>query len=168
MFDPRLTEEYCGLAGMPWSDQDASGEIAAMSVGASLWGLTNFNGEYGSGLTKPGTIGGQYGYVNLRWFPGSTVFDKARASGLRVGDWQNVIMVNMLGKRFYDETGRQFSPSTYKSIDPYEPGSYLNAKNIKYDPSNWINAAMAGIGDGHNGGGPIWAIFDADAVAREK
>jgi hypothetical protein len=26
---------------------------------------------------------------------------------------------------------------------------------------------MAGIGDGHNGGGPIWAIFDADAVARE-
>ncbi len=27
---------------------------------------------------------------------------------------------------------------------------------------------MAGIGDGHNGGGPIWAIFDADAVAREK
>ena len=39
MFDPRLTEEYCGLAGMPWSDQDASGEIAAMAVGASLWGL---------------------------------------------------------------------------------------------------------------------------------
>ena len=27
---------------------------------------------------------------------------------------------------------------------------------------------MAGIGDGHNGGGPIWAIFDADAVEREK
>ena len=27
MFDPRLTEEYCGLAGMPWSDQDASGEL---------------------------------------------------------------------------------------------------------------------------------------------
>ncbi len=87
---------------------------------------------------------------------------------MHVGDWQNLIMVNMLGKRFYDETGRQFSPSTYKSIDPYEPGSYLNAKNIKYEPNNWINAAMAGIGDGHNGGGPIWAIFDADGAAREK
>ncbi|MGA3403145.1 MAG: FAD-binding protein, partial [Acetobacteraceae bacterium] len=24
-----------------------------------------------------------------------------------------------------------------------------------------------GIGDGHNGGGPIWAIFDADAATRE-
>jgi succinate dehydrogenase/fumarate reductase flavoprotein subunit len=58
MFDPRLTEEYCGLAGMPWSDQDASGEL-------------------------------------------------------------------------------------------------------------WLNAALAGIDDGHNGGGPIWAIFDSDAVARE-
>src|SRR5215831_8375654 len=35
MFDPRLTEEYCGLAGMPWSDQDASGELAAMATGAA-------------------------------------------------------------------------------------------------------------------------------------
>jgi hypothetical protein len=168
MFDPRLTEEYCGLAGMPWSNQDASGELAAMAIGASLWGMFNFNGEFGSGLTKPGTIGAQYGYVNLRWYPGSSVFDKARAIGLHVGDWQNVIMVNMLGKRFYDETGKQFSPSTYKSIDPYEPNSFRNAKSVKYDPNNWINAAMAGIGDGHNGGGPIWAIFDSDAVAREK
>ena len=39
MADPRLTEEYCGLSGMPWSDQDASGEIAAMAIGASLWGI---------------------------------------------------------------------------------------------------------------------------------
>ena len=58
--------------------------------------------------------------------------------------------------------------NNYNAINPYEPGSYLNAKNIKYNPNNWINAALAGIGDGHNGGGPIWAIFDADAVAREK
>ena len=42
MFDPRLTEEYCGLAGMPYSNQDASGEIASMGVGAALWGLFNF------------------------------------------------------------------------------------------------------------------------------
>ena len=48
MFDPRLTEEYCGLAGMPWSDQDASGEIAGMAVGASLWGLSNQTAEFGS------------------------------------------------------------------------------------------------------------------------
>jgi succinate dehydrogenase/fumarate reductase flavoprotein subunit len=168
MFDPRLTEEYCGLAGMPWSDQDASGEIAGMAVGAALWGLFNFTGEFGSGITKPGAIGCQYGYVNVRWYPGSEVFDKARAIGLRVADWQDAILVNMLGQRFYDETGGHFNYNSYQSTNPYEPYSYLNAKNAPYNPSNFINAALAGIGDGHNGGGPIWAIFDAEAVAREK
>ena len=168
MFDPRLTEEYCGLAGMPWSDQDASGEIAAMAIGASLWGLFNFTGEFGSGITKPGAIGCQYGYINVRWYPGSPVFDKARAIGLPVKDWQNLILVNMLGRRFYDETAGHFGYNTYMSVNPYEPHSHLNAKNIKFNPSNFINAALAGIGDGHNGGGPIWAIFDAEAVRREQ
>jgi succinate dehydrogenase/fumarate reductase flavoprotein subunit len=168
MFDPRLTEEYCGLAGMPWSDQDASGELAAMAIGASLWGLYNQTGEFGSNLTKPGAIGCQYGYVNLRWMPGSPVFDRARASGLPVGNWQDVILVNMSGKRFYDETGAQFTANDYKSVDPYIQGSYRNVKNTRYNPNNFINAALAGIGDGYNGGGPIWAIFDADAVARER
>jgi succinate dehydrogenase/fumarate reductase flavoprotein subunit len=168
MFDPRLTEEYCGLSGMPWSDQDASGEIAAMAIGASLWGLYNQTGEFGSNITKPGTIGCQYNYRNLRWMPGSPVFKLARASGLPVADWQNVILVNMLGKRFYDETGDQFTANSAKQIDPYVAASYLNAKNVKYDPNNWINAALAGIGDGQNGGGPIWAIFDADGATRQR
>jgi succinate dehydrogenase/fumarate reductase flavoprotein subunit len=168
MFDPRLTEEYCGLAGMPWSNQDASGELAAMAIGASLWGLYNQTGEFGSSLTKPGFIGCQYGYRNLQWQPGSAVFNKARASGLQVRNWQDVILVNMLGKRFYDETGGQFTANDYDSINPYTPNSYHNTKQVKYDPNNWINASLAGIGDAHNGGGPIWAIFDADAVARER
>src|SRR6202167_1978323 len=129
LFDPRLTEEYCGLAGMPWSDQDASGELAAMAVGASLWGLFNYTGEFGSGITKPGAIGCQYGYVNVRWHPGSEVFGKARAIGLAVADWQHVILLNMLGRRFYDETRGHFNYNTYQSTTPYEPNSYLNAKN---------------------------------------
>ncbi|HVA12728.1 MAG TPA: FAD-dependent oxidoreductase [Stellaceae bacterium] len=168
MFDPRLTEEYCGLAGMPWSDQDASGELAAMAVGASLWGLANQSAEFGAVITKPGRIGTQWGYVNLAWQPGSKIFDKVRATGLRVADWQNVITVNLLGRRFYDETCKQFTANNYNSVKPYVHGHYLNAENIKYKPNNWLNAAMQGIGDGRNGGGPIWAIFDADACAREK
>ena len=168
MFDPRLTEEYCGLAGMPWSNQDASGELASMAIGASLWGLYNQTGEFGLNLTKPGTIGCQYNYRSLQWLPGSPVFDRARATGLFVGNWQNVILVNMLGKRFYDETSEQFVANDYKSLDPYVEGSYLNAKNVKYNPNNFLDAALAGINDGFNGGGPIWAIFDADAVARAK
>jgi hypothetical protein len=168
MFDPRLTEEYCGLAGMPWSNQDASGEMAGMAIGASLWGAANQTLEIGDNITKPGKIGCQYGYVNLTWMPGSRVFDKARASGLRVGNWQDVILVNMLGKRFYDETGGGYPGNRYNTVKPYFPDSYRNARNVKYDPANLIPAMMSGIGDGHNGGGAIWAIFDTDAVEREK
>src|SRR5580693_2144023 len=164
MFDPRLTEEYCGLAGMPWSDQDASGELAAMAIGASLWGFYNQIGEFGSNVTKPGSIGCQYNYRHLQWMPGSPVFDRARATGLRVANWQDLILVNMLGKRFYDETGGQYIANNYNSLDPYIQGSWLNAKNLDWNPNNFLNAALAGIDDGQNGGGPIWAIFDSDAV----
>jgi hypothetical protein len=167
MFDPRLTEEYCGLAGMPWSDQDASGELAAMAIGASLWGFYNQIGEFGSNVTKAGFIGCQYNYRHLQWMPGSPVFERARATGLRVADWQDVILVNMLGKRFYDETGAQYIANNYNSIDPYVQGSWRNTRNMQWNPNNFLNAALAGIDDGHNGGGPIWAVFDQDAVERE-
>jgi hypothetical protein len=139
-----------------------------MAAGASLWGAANQTLEIGDNITKPGKIGCQYGYVNLTWMPGSRVFDKARASGLRVGNWQDVILVNMLGQRFYDETGGGYPGNRYNTVTPYYPDSYRNARNVKYNPPNFIPAALAGVGDGHNGGGPIWAIFDSDAVAREK
>ena len=168
MFDPRLTEEYCGLAGMPWSDQDASGEIAAMGIGASLWGLANQAAENGYAVTKAGKIGCRYGYQQLQWEPHSKVFDKAGAVGLRVRDWQNVVLVNMLGRRFYDETGGGFTANNFGFVSDYIPHSHRNVQNVTFKPNDFLNAAMAGIGDGHNGGGPIWAIFDSEAVAREK
>jgi len=166
IFDPRLTEEY-QVAGEPWSFQDASGEIAAMSIGASLWGAFNQTGEFGQNVTKAGWIGCQYGYVNLSWQPDSPIFSKARASGLFVRDYQNAILVNIAGQRFYDETQGQFPANNYNSIKSYVPRSYLNAANVKYETSNFINAALAGTGDTTPGGGPIWAIFDSEAVKRE-
>ena len=167
MFDPRLTEEYCGVAGEPYTFQDASGELAAMAIGASLWGLFNQSGEFGSGITKPNKIGTQYNYVNLTWKPGSPVFRQVRAIGLAVQDWQDLILVNQAGRRFYDETKGQFTSNNYNAVPNYVPGSYLNAANVKYAPANFINAALAGTGEAVNGGGPIWAIFDSDAVKRE-
>ena len=53
IFDPRLTEEY-QVAGEPYSYQDASGELAAMAIGASLWGAYNQTGEFGQDVTKGG------------------------------------------------------------------------------------------------------------------
>jgi len=82
---------------------------------------------------------------------GQPRFKLARASGLRISDWQNVILVNMLGQRFYDETGDQFTANNAGDIKPYVHGSHLNATNIKYAPRNFINAALAGIGDGTTG-----------------
>ena len=59
-------------------------------------------------------------------------------------------------------------PTATRASIPTFRASYRNAKNVKFNPNNLINAALAGIGDGHNGGGPIWAIFDSEAVEREK
>jgi succinate dehydrogenase/fumarate reductase flavoprotein subunit len=166
MFDPRLTAEYA-LAGMPWSNQDASGELAALAAGAALWGLANQTGEYGHSISKPGFVGCRYGYRALHWQPGSPVFAKAGASGLRVGDWQNVITVNMLGRRFYDETAPNFGWNNHNQLPDYVHGDWRNAAKVAWQPQNYVNAALAGIGDGHNGGGPIWAIFDREAIVRE-
>ena len=166
IFDPRLTEEY-QVAGEPYTLQDASGEIAAMAVGASLWGAANQVGEFGQSITKPGRIGCQYGYVSLTWQPTSPLFSKARSVGLTVRDWQNLILVNQVGLRFYDETARQWGGNNYNALKEYVPGSFRNAANIKYAPANFLDAAMSGTGEPFNGGGPIWAIFDGDAAKRE-
>jgi succinate dehydrogenase/fumarate reductase flavoprotein subunit len=168
IFDPRLTEEYISAAGEPYSFQDASGELAALAIGASLWGTYNQTGEFGYSVIKAGRIGCQDSYNHLEWLPGSPVFHLARARGLNVRDYQNLILVNQAGLRFYDELQGQFTTNRYHSIQPYTQGSYLNVANVKFHPANFLNAALAGTGEAVNGGGPIWAIFDADAVKREQ
>src|SRR5262250_1937740 len=117
--DKHRQREYYGVAGEPYTVQDASGELAAIAIGASLWGLYNQTGEFGASITKPGRIGCQYGYVNLAWQPNSPVFHLARATGLRVADWQDVILVNQAGLRFYDETQGQFTANNYNAVKNY-------------------------------------------------
>ena len=150
MFDPRLTDEYQTL-GEPWTRQDADGEIAAMDVGASLWGLgsqaTEQEGESVSlALVRTTHIGCRWGYITLKWDPRSPVFSLARASGLTVSDLQDVILVNQTGQRFWNE------------LD---------------ETRAFINACLGPNGDlgrdgKANGGGPIWAIFDSAAAERER
>jgi hypothetical protein len=74
---------------------------------------------------QAGTIGCQYNYVFLRWMPGSAVFDRARASGLMAANWQDVILVNMLGQAVLRRDRGQFTSNNFKAVDPYVPGSYL-------------------------------------------
>jgi ribulose 1,5-bisphosphate synthetase/thiazole synthase len=166
IFDPRLTEEYCSVAGEPYTPQDASGEIASMAVGASLWGTVNQTGEFGIAITSAGYIGCQYGYPSMfpSWQPTSEYFHLVRATGLRVEDYQNVIEVNQVGLRFYNEMMTRIP----RARPNYVPNSWRNAANMKWNPNNYLPAALGLNGGTGNGGGPIWAIFDAEAVKREK
>lgn len=142
MFDPRLTEEY-QTAGAPYTEQNADGELAAMALGAALWGTASQSMEAGNWISKTAHIGCQWGYSSLWWQPDSPIFEKVRASGLTGVDWQNAIMVKQNGRRFHNENdgGHDFFAACF---------AYSGDPNKK------------------NGGGPIWAIFDADAVTRQE
>ncbi|PWU02141.1 MAG: FAD-binding dehydrogenase [Terriglobia bacterium] len=144
MFDPRLTEEY-QVTGEPWSKQNADGEILAMAIGASLWATANQPNEGGRAVTKTLHIGCRWGYQNLKWEPESPIFAQAGASGLTVRSFEDVILVNQVGRRFWNELD-----------DSYRFLAACLGTN-----GNLGNHGKA------NGGGPIWAIFDSEAAKRE-
>ncbi|MBI4526531.1 MAG: FAD-binding protein [Deltaproteobacteria bacterium] len=170
MFDPRLTEVY-QVAGEPYSYQDASGEMAAMAIGASLWGLANQTLENGDNIRTQRAIGCQYNYAV--WELASPIFPLVRATGLSVKDWQDLILVNQVGQRFYDETKGDYpAGNKCNDIDPYTACNYLNPANVKFDPTryNFFNAAVAmnaASAPPDYSAGPVWAIFDSEAVRRE-
>ena len=97
MFDPRLTEVY-QVAGEPYSFQDASGELAAMDVGASLWGLANQILENGDNIRVQRALGTRYNY--FPWKLECPIFPLVRATGLAVKDWHDLILVNQVGEAF--------------------------------------------------------------------
>ena len=142
MFDPRLTEEY-QVHGDGWTPQNADGELAAMAIGAQLWGTANQTNQSDGQLSK-GRLATRSNYHGLAFTPEAPNFFREKATGLRVRDWQDLILVKETGKRFHDETA---------DIRDYE----------------YFFAAMQWTGDLNklNGGGPIWAVFDADGVERE-
>src|SRR5262249_28755044 len=107
MFDPRLTEEY-QTTGEPWTKQNADGEMLAMEIGAALWCPGNQSNPRGLAITKTIHIGCRYGYRNLRWEPESPMFQLAGASGLSVRDFQDVILVNQAGERFWNEVDESY------------------------------------------------------------
>jgi len=169
IFDPRMTEVY-QLAGSPYSDQDGSGEIAAMAIGASLWGTANQSFERNGYFRKRPVIGAQYTYIN--WTPDSILFPFVRATGLRVRKWDSLVLVNQVGKRFYNEDAGSWPYGTHHGfLEPYIQGDWRNPRRIKYDPQNFLDAALApneGSEPPDYAAGPVWAIFDADAVEREE
>jgi len=143
MFDVRLTEEY-QAENSEWTRRTADGEIAAMEIGAAL-GATACQTTQDDNLLNKGRMGKKSNGSATDLYPTAPHFFRARALGLTVKDYQNVILVKENGLRFYTETA--------------------DTRDYEY-----YAAALAWSGDPKkmNGGGPSWAIFDADAAAREK
>ena len=147
MIDPRRTVEYDCTSGDPFCPKDASGEIAAMAIGASLGSVANQVVD-DSMLSKAAMIGTQYTDSFATVYPTSPLFKLSRATGLRVYDWSNLLQVNMLGERFASEADRgvEWNKRAFASV-------------LTVDPAD---------GELHRYGGPLWTIFDADAVEREE
>jgi succinate dehydrogenase/fumarate reductase flavoprotein subunit len=170
MFDPRLTDVLT-VAGEPYSYQDASGELAAMAIGASLWGLVNQTLENGDNIRTQRVLATKWNYMT--WELETPIFPLVKATGLAVKDWHDLILVNQVGKRFFDETKGDYPHgNVYNDINPYTPHDYRNNERIHYHPNkyNFFNAAVAMNEYSEPpdySAGPIWAIFDADAVKRE-
>lgn len=194
MIDPRLTKEFASAA-CEYSPQDGSGTLAAIRVGAGLWGLTNAYTERPISLTRGAVIGVRDTY--LRWAPESPLFPLIKYSGVALRNWQNAIVVNWVGKRFFEETSsaglsadsaKLTSYGTANStrglmdgtngaffkdleMNPYVHGDYRNIARTKYNPINFIAAALQ-LNEGSHApdwsAGPQWAIFDSEAVKRER
>lgn len=151
MYDPALTEEYTTW-GAAYTTKDADGEIAAMAIGASLWTLASQTNGGERQYDRPGgsTLGiRDNGEPSVP--PESSAFFRVGFTGFGIRDWQDAIMVQENGLRFYEETLRG---------KPLGSPEWMEA----------VKAAMQWSGDPErlNGGGPIWAIFDAEAVKREN
>lgn len=172
MFDPRLTSEF-QLGGGEWSPQDGSGELAAMAIGAALWGCCNQAMNRNGALRRGAFVGSRTSYV--AWKPQSPIWGKVKATGLFVGNWQDCIAVNQAGKRFYDETKPAYPNGTcfgfFDKSGGYVHGDWRNSSKIKPQFRNYIDAACA-INEGSQGpdweAGPQWAIFDSAAIKREQ
>ena len=79
MFDPRLTA-VLQVGGEPYSYQDASGELAAMAIGASLWGLVNQTLENGDDIRTQRALATKYNYMT--WELESPIFPLVRVDRL--------------------------------------------------------------------------------------
>lgn len=171
IFDPRMTEEV-QCPGTEFSPQDASGEKAAMAIGASLWGTANQTNNRFYGPHCCYYIGTKTGYAT--WHPDAPIWGKVKATGLFVTNWQNCIMVNQAGKRFYNELKRTYLEGSsfgfYDDKGGYRHGDWRNPSKNKPQFQNYIDAALA-INEGSQApnwsAGPQWAIFDSAAVKRE-
>jgi hypothetical protein len=164
--------------------QDASGIIAGMRIGANLAGMQQ-NLGYDGTFHIPGNLATRDPYTDM--LPGHPTFPFRGSTGINLNaeSFQHLIVVNQVGKRFFNELlvivrrgGASFPAGPAKG----QPRSGLDhvqldwrnasAENIRatYSDPNSIHAALA-MNEGSEApdyfSGPIWTIFDRAAVERD-
>ena len=101
-FDPRLTEEYQQACALRASERRRGGDghgDRRLAVGHGTADIRERCRDH-----KDAHIGCQWGYGQLVIETDSPIFHLVRATGLTVANWQDVIMVNQTGKRFWNES----------------------------------------------------------------
>ena len=188
MFDPAWREP--AFVSSCWAllgprGQDASGIVAGMRIGANLAGMQQ-NLGISSTFHFPGTLATRDPYAVM--LPGHPTFPMRGSAGIDLaGDaYQHMIVVNQVGKRFFNEllvTVRRGGAAF-----PAAPGRGQPKAGLAHTPLDWRNASAANIKASYtepssihaalaiNEGskapdyfsGPTWAIFDRAAVERGK
>lgn len=172
-----------GLALQGPNGQDASALIAGLKVGANMAGMQQ---NLGSAATfhLSTRLGTRDAYTDM--MPGHPTFGFRGSAGVNVGTagFEEFIAVNQVGKRFFNEVrlplrggGGQFpggGVAPHSGIE-HKPHDWRNCRHEwvqkMYSYDHGCDAALA-INEGsqppHYYSGPLWAIFDQDAVERAE
>ena len=186
MFYPAMREPAfptSGRALLGPGGQDASALIAGLRVGANLAGMQQ-NVSYFTTFHISTRLGTRDAYTGM--MPGHPTFAFRGSAGFNVGNagFEELIAVNQVGKRFFNEVRlpRRPGPSAYPG-DGGAPGrglahTPLDWRNCRrewvremYDYDHGLDAALA-MNEGSEPpdyfSGPLWAVFDQDAVERNE
>jgi hypothetical protein len=186
MFYPALREPAfptSGLALQGSHGQDASAMIAGLRIGANLAGMQQ---NVSSPLTFhiSTRLGTRDAYTTM--MPGHPTFGFRGSAGINVGTagFEEFIAVNQVGKRFFNEIRLPLRAGTSR----FPGGGTAPHSGIEHKPTDWRNcrhewvrqmyeydhgldAALA-INEGSEPpdyySGPVWAIFDQEAVERAE
>jgi len=184
MFYPALREPAFPTSGHALQGdhgQDASALMAGLKVGANLAGMQQ-NLSYSTTFHISTRLGTRDAYTTM--MPGHPTFGFRGSAGINVGNagFEDFIAVNQVGKRFFSEVRLPARPpgNRYPG-DGGAPGqglahTPLDWRNCRkewiremYSYDHGLDAALAmneGSQPPHYYSGPLWAIFDQDAVNR--
>lgn len=179
MREPAFPTSGAALQGP--GGQDASALKAALRIGANMAGMQQ-NLSYPTTFHISTRLGTRDAYTDM--MPGHPTFVFRGSTGLSVGNagFEEFIAVNQVGKRFFNEVRLPKRPGGNRYPgDGAAPGQGMDHKPLdwrncsaewikqSYNYDHGLDAALAmneGSRAPHYHSGPLWAIFDEDALVR--